>query len=143
MPTCGRRAALETRMRTALDSSVILDVFSGGDAAAARAETALHRAGAEGQLILCESVLVEISPEIEDVPAFLSASRIQFVAGSIASAHLAGQMYAAYLARGGKRGRVVADFLIGAHAKVHADRLLARDGGYFRDYFRGLKIIEP
>jgi predicted nucleic acid-binding protein len=39
--------------------------------------------------------------------------------------------------------RVVADFLIGAHALVTCDRLLARDRGYYRDYFAGLRIIEP
>ena len=130
-------------MRTAVDSSVILDVLAGAESAAAAAEAVLMRASAEGQLVICEPVLVEISPEIDDVAGFLEAWRMQLVPGSFESAALAGRMYAAYLARGGKRDRVVADFLIGAHAKVHADRLLARDRGYFRDYFRGLKVIEP
>jgi predicted nucleic acid-binding protein len=38
---------------------------------------------------------------------------------------------------------VIADFLIGAHALVHADRLFARDPGHFRDYFKALSILDP
>ena len=47
------------------------------------------------------------------------------------------------LHRGGKRGRVVPDFLIAAHAQQLADRLLARDRGYYRDYFKQLNLWEP
>ena len=43
----------------------------------------------------------------------------------------------------GKRGRVVPDFLIAAHAQLLADRLLARDRGYYRDYFARLVLWDP
>jgi predicted nucleic acid-binding protein len=54
---------------------------------------------------------------------------------------LAGRNFTRYLARGGRAGRIVADFLICAHATLHADRLLARDRGYLRDYFSRLTIL--
>lgn len=52
-------------------------------------------------------------------------------------------MFRAYLQRGGKRGRAVPDFLIAAHAQHHAQRLLARDRGYYRDYFTQLHLWDP
>jgi len=52
-------------------------------------------------------------------------------------------MFHAYFDRGVKRDRVVQDFVIAAHAQQLADRLLARDRGYHRDYFKGLDLWDP
>jgi predicted nucleic acid-binding protein len=60
-----------------------------------------------------------------------------------AQGQLAGEMYRSFLKRGGKRGRVVPDFLIAAHAQVLADRFLARDRGHYRDYFVQLPLWDP
>jgi hypothetical protein len=56
-------------------------------------------------------------------------STLAFLPSTQSVALLAGGMFRAYLDRGGKRGRVVPDFLIAAHAQELADRLLARDRG--------------
>ena len=41
------------------------------------------------------------------------------------------------------RARVVTDFLVGAHAKLRADRLLTRDRGFYRQAFEGLTVTDP
>jgi predicted nucleic acid-binding protein len=130
---------------TAVDSSVLLDVLLGDAVHGAASEAALHRASTEGVLILGETVLEEIVPVLPgaEAPRWLADWQLKFVPSSQESALLAGEMFRAYLARGGKRGRVLADFLIGAHASVHAQRLLARDRGFFRDYFKQLTVLDP
>jgi hypothetical protein len=133
-------------MISALDSSVILDVVTGSDTFADASEALVRQAAQEGQLVLNECVLAEIRPAFArdgDLHEFLADWQIEFSPSSRASADLAGRNFARYLARGGRGGRVVADFLIGAHAQLHADRLLARDRGCFRDYFAKLAIADP
>jgi predicted nucleic acid-binding protein len=135
-------------MRTAIDSSVILDVLIADPAHAQSSETALRRAAQEGALVLGECVLAEITPAFRspaEVIEFLADWNVEFLPSTRESAVLAGEMFQTYLRRRAKSGprRLVADFLIGAHAKLLADRLLARDRGYFRDYFKGLSLMEP
>lgn len=101
---------------------------------------------AEGQLVVCECVLSEVFPalgSVERCTEFLSDWTIEFSPSSKESAFLAGENFARHLSRGGRGGRVIADFLIGAHAQLHADRLLARDRGYLRDYFNALLVVDP
>ena len=132
-------------MATAIDSSVLLDVLLADAQHAESSEAALHTAAADGGLMVCEVVVAEIAPVLAGaaIHEFLSDWQIQFVPSSVESAALAGEMFRLYLERGGKRGRVVPDFLIAAHAQLHADSLLARDRGYYRDYFQKLNLREP
>jgi predicted nucleic acid-binding protein len=131
-------------MISALDSSIILDVLTDSPRFSESSEALLRRATAEGKLVVGECVLAEIAPAFGDRSAlreFLADWQIEFVPSSMDSAILAGGNFAKYLSRGGRAGRIVADFLIGAHAMLHADRLLARDRGYLRDYFSELTVL--
>lgn len=132
-------------MKTALDSSVILDVITDDPKWAEASERALTAALTEGALVVGECVLAEITPALGDaeLAAFLADWKIQFIPSSRDAAIVAGRMFARYLRRGGTARRVLADFLIGAHALTHADRLLARDRGYYRDYFATLAVVDP
>jgi predicted nucleic acid-binding protein len=89
-------------IRTAVDSSVLLDVVAGDVPSAGRAAEALQNARAEGELLVCECVIAEIAPEIsvERLSEFLSDWGIRFVPSSAESAQRAGRMFAEYLRRG-------------------------------------------
>lgn len=132
-------------MVTAVDSSVLLDVVANDPRWADASEAALRTAALQGSLVIGESVLAELTPAVgaARMEEYLDDWNLRYVPSSRASALLAGKIFAQYLARGGKGGRIVPDFLIGAHAQLHADRLLARDRGYLRDYFKGLKVWSP
>lgn len=133
-------------MLTAVDSSVLLDVLTDAAPHADSSERELRRAASEGGLIICECAMAEIRPALTnrtEVEEFLADWELRFVPSSAESALLAGEIFAGYLRRRGKQRRMIADFLIGAHAKVHAERLLARDRGYLRDYFSSLKLVVP
>jgi predicted nucleic acid-binding protein len=131
-------------MAIAIDTSVLIDVLLLDPTFMQKSKEALREHASNG-LIISEAALAEISPAIRNgsIRQFLSDWNIKFVPSSIDSAELAGRMYRTYLERGGKRGRIVPDFLIGAHARCLGTALLARDLGYYRDYFQDLMIIDP
>lgn len=133
-------------MNSALDTSVILDVLVGGGAFFDESMQVIRRIQREGSLIVCECVVAELLPALgsrEDLLAVMLDWQIHFVPQSRESAVLAGEHFSRYVDRGGVEKQVLPDFLIGAHARIHADRLVARDRGYLRDYFRELVVLDP
>ena len=134
-------------MTTAVDSSVILDVLTGDSENAASSLEALRRAAIEGRLVVCECVIAEVRPAFQsDVlfQEFITDWGLEFLPSTLGSAAHAGEMLRRMLERKKRQqGRVLPDFLIGAHALQHAERLLARDRGYLRDYFAELRVWDP
>ena len=99
-----------------------------------------------GSVIACEVVWAEAKcqfPSANQATLALERLGLSFSPLCLRSAEKSGEAWRAYRARGGSRQRVIADFLIGAHALAHADRLLTRDLGYFRTYYPTLVLIDP
>jgi len=68
---------------------------------------------------------------------------IGFSAMSMESALGVARSWHTYRRRGGGRDRIAADFLIGGHAAAHAERLLTRDLGFYRKYFKSVAVVSP
>jgi hypothetical protein len=106
----------------------------------------LRSAAGEGRLLACDVVWAEIAscfPSISACNETLGDLEVEFSPIQSEAAFEAGIAWKAYRARGGPKTRVTADFLVGAHALSQADRLLTRDRGFYRAYFKRLKIVDP
>ncbi|HEY1729143.1 MAG TPA: PIN domain-containing protein [Candidatus Baltobacteraceae bacterium] len=129
---------------TAVDSSVLLDVLTDDPKHRASSLSALRSAFEAGRLIVCPVVWAEMRGFFEDAErmqrSFIDA-QIQFDSFDQQCADVAGQHWSEYRRSGGARTRLIADFLIGAHAYVRGGRLLTRDRGFFRRYFSELQIL--
>ena len=138
----------------AVDTSVLVDFIGEGPAAAA-AEDALRVALAAGPVVACEVVVSEVVAGLGHsnvVRETLEEVGVGFLPLEMRSALRAGEMQRRYrerLLQGGASldtqaaRRSVPDFLIGAHALLQCQGLITRDAGFFRDYFKGLKVIVP
>ena len=132
-------------MITAVDASVLIDVFTDDATFGGRSRGVLVEALAEGMLIACDVVWAEVSAafRLSEAPWPRWNASGWPSCFSMSRRPAAGARWRLYRERGGTRERVIADFLIGAHACVSADRLLTRDRGFYRSYFGDLKILDP
>jgi predicted nucleic acid-binding protein len=130
---------------TAVDTSILLDLFTDDERHGPAAARALRASLDQGRLVACEAVWAEVCALFSEGkgPEVLGRLGVEYDPLGIQAATRAGTLWAAYRAAGGPRTRVVADFLIGAHAYVQADHLLTRDRGFYRAYFRDLAVLEP
>ena len=132
-------------MITAVASSVLFDIVKGTPLAEASL-LALTAAAEQGVTCVSAPVVAELGRYFEkpaQLQEFFADAHIEYSEVSLDAALTAAGVMYKYARNKGPRSRVSADFLIGAHAMVQADCLLTRDAGFYRDYFKGLKIINP
>lgn len=133
-------------MLTAVDSNILIDIFGADPKFGESSADLLRKCIKQGAIYACEVVFTEVAATFPNQKTFINAMEtlgIEFNAMTKESALLAAHAWEQYRKMGGKRERVAADFLIGAHAKLQSSRLLTRDKGFYRMYFRTLTILDP
>ena len=131
-------------MRTAVDTNILSALWSGEPLASTVSEV-LDQAATDGGLVVCAAVYAELlahpKAKLDFVENFLSATgiSIDFDLGEPvwreASARFAKYAIRRRASRGGRAKRLLADFIVGAHALIRADRLLTLDQTrYARDF---------
>jgi predicted nucleic acid-binding protein len=131
---------------TLVDSNVLLDVVTDGEAWADWSQGQLEQAASVGPLIINDVIYAEISTRysaVEGVDAMLCDLDIDVVTIPRSALFLAGKAYLRCRSAGGSRTGVLSDFFIGAHAAVEQWPLLTRDARRYRTYFPTVELITP
>ena len=134
-------------MITAVDSSIIIDVLEPDPEHGPASREALRRCLREGSMVACDVVWAEVATAFGHAQAravdALREIGIAYSPMTEEAALRAAECWYRFRKRSGGKDRIVADFLIGGHALVQADRLLTRGRGFYRDYFKSLKLVVP
>ena len=137
-------------MRTAIDTNVFSAIWS-GEASAAKLAEQLWEAKLEGALLISPAVFAELHAYPGATEDFIR--RFIESTGIIVDYRLderawveTGRRYARYAARRRKSSgsgpkRLLADFLIGAHALVQADQLLTLDSTRYSQDFPEVRLL--
>ena len=155
-------------MITAIDTNILLDILIPDAPHGDVSEDSLIKSLEAGSVVISEAVYAELAahfPAQEKMERFIEETGLHRCPSGADALYLAGKAWREYMHRRADsavchscgtaqdfhcvrcgslfrpRQHVVADFLIGAHASIHADRLLTRDRGYYRTYFPGLRLI--
>ncbi len=154
----------------AVDTNILLDILIPNTAHVESSLNYLMNIGVDNELIISEVVYAELGSQFlssRDLNSFLLNTSIRVVPSNENSLFEASTAWKKYSERKkdvivcpacGKRQKVtcnsckeiiayrqhiLSDFLIGAHAKTHAENFITRDRGFYRTYFNDLNILTP
>lgn len=106
-------------------------------------------------MVVCETVYAELAAHFAlpgAMDRFLGDIGARLLSSTAGTLEAAARAHREYLARRSSarcpscnaslpgRVRILADFMIGGHAQKQAEALLTRDRGFYRTYFRSLRL---
>jgi hypothetical protein len=154
-------------MITAVDTSILLDILIPDITHLNRSKALLDDYVVKGRLIICEIVYAELASQFDTesgLNEFLADTGIKLVRSAETTLYRAAGLWREYLKNNTDfiqcphchkdttvncqlchqqikpRQRILSDFIVGAHALMHAELLLSRDSGFYRAYFKDLKV---
>lgn len=157
-------------MITAIDTNILLDILIPNAKYVQASKNLLDEANEKGVMVICEVVYAELASQFdtkEELDKFLADTKIRLENSKPTALYKASEAWKEYSQRRGDRlqcpkcgaeqlvkcnacsesitskQHIISDFLIGGHALAQADLLLTRDLGYYRSYFRELKLKSP
>lgn len=157
-------------MILAIDTNILLDILIPNTSHVQSSLNCLMSIGPDDELIINEVVFAELGSQFlsfQDLNRFLNSTGIRVISSNKKSLFEASSAWKKYSGRkkgmitcpacGKKqkaacincnwiipyRQHILSDFLIGAHAIIQADKLITRDRGFYRTYFKDLNILDP
>jgi predicted nucleic acid-binding protein len=131
-------------MITAIDTNILLDILIPNESFYESSAEALEQSSTAGSLVICDLVYAELCvhfPLQKESDAFLAENEVRVEHLTREALFQASRAWRTYRRQGGQRNRILADFMIGAHAQHQASRLLSRDRGFYRNLFPKLEIF--
>lgn len=129
-----------------VDTNVLVDVleddpdWADWSIGQLRAQAQVH------ELVINPIIYAELSlafSTIEALDTVVDQMRLTMADLPRAALFLAAQAFLRYRRSGGRRGNVLSDFFIGAHAAVARCPLLTRDVQRYRAYFPTVELLAP
>lgn len=127
-----------------VDTNVILDVLGGDERFGAVSKQVLADCAEKGVLVINPIIFAEVGAwidSLEELDALLPEDLFRRDSLPWEASFLAGKAFAGYKQSGGGKNRMLADFMIGAHAAVMGYGLISQDKG-IEKYFK-IHVINP
>ncbi len=133
-------------MATLIDTNVLIDVAVRDPDWLAWSRKELERARRAGAMLINQIIYSEFAVRYEtpeEVDQLIPADEFRREGLPWAAAFAASRAFSLYRRAGGKREKVLPDFLVGAHAAIRGYALLTRDPSGYRRYFPTVPLISP
>lgn len=155
-------------MVTAVDTNILLDILIDDKKYFAMSKRLLDASLLKGALVICEAVYAELASQFDskkELDGFLNETGIRLINSNSKSLYYASEAWKRYLMNRGEsficpkcgyqqeikcgicnirfsvKQHILTDFIVGGFAVEQADILLTRDRGYYKTYFKALKIL--